>query len=243
MSLSDLFSIIAALVVIAAVGALAFWLVRSKNVEIALLKQKAVADDNDVASQQAQSQALEALNAKLESLIQHNAAAESQTADQPRQQDQAATAERLQDVREDLSQIQSLLHEMTAAPQPAASDPPATLGTTIQQALDIHEKALALDRADPTTPMNRGIVLLRMGLIDEALAAFGQALDLQPGHGTALYNRACLYALQEQPDNALDDLRTAIAGDTKFQQMARADSDFDTVRNDPRFQELVGGTA
>jgi hypothetical protein len=55
-----------------------------------------------------------------------------------------------------------------------------------------------------------------------------------------LYNLACADALLGEKDAALDHLRAAIEERPAFAESAREDSDFESIRDDPRFAELVG---
>jgi hypothetical protein len=50
-----------------------------------------------------------------------------------------------------------------------------------------------------------------------------------------LYNLACFKALAGRPDEALTHLAEAIEADPGTKEWAQVDSDFDAVRDDPRF--------
>ncbi len=102
-----------------------------------------------------------------------------------------------------------------------------------------YNHALELRPDDATTLMNRGVTLRHLERYDGSLADYNHALELRPGHANTLYNRACVYSLWNKADQAVADLGRAIDGDTKYRAMARTDSDFDNIRSDPRFQELV----
>ncbi|NJN03841.1 MAG: tetratricopeptide repeat protein [Leptolyngbyaceae cyanobacterium SL_1_1] len=56
----------------------------------------------------------------------------------------------------------------------------------------------------------------------------------------ALYNKACCYALLDQPEAALNFLQQAIAlAPDKYIELAKTDPDFTALRSDPRFQALI----
>ena len=74
---------------------------------------------------------------------------------------------------------------------------------------------------------------------DEALADYNRALELRPDYPGALYNLACLFSLTDRADEAVSHLEKAIGFDQKYQRMAATDSDFDNIRDDPRFQKLI----
>ena len=106
-------------------------------------------------------------------------------------------------------------------------------------ALKSYDSAVALSPDDPDAHMNRGIALQDLGRHEEALKAYEQSLILRPGHSDTFYNRACTYSLWNKPDEALEDLQRAIEGDAKYREKAGKDANFDNIRHDPRFQDLV----
>jgi len=59
--------------------------------------------------------------------------------------------------------------------------------------------------------------------------------------GVLLYQLACFESLAGKREAALEHLTTAIAGDPSWRAEARADSDFDPLRDDPALQELLNG--
>lgn len=110
-------------------------------------------------------------------------------------------------------------------------------------ALTDFNRSLALRPDDSETFVARAVVLQNLGRHEEALADYNRALELRPDHPNTLYNRACLYSRWEKSAEALEDLRRAIAGDPSKRDLARTDPDFDNIRRDPRFRELVGEDA
>jgi tetratricopeptide (TPR) repeat protein len=61
-----------------------------------------------------------------------------------------------------------------------------------------------------------------------------------PKDATVLYNLACAESQLGRTDDALDHLGQSISDQERFRELARNDSDFDPIRDDPRFSELVG---
>jgi hypothetical protein len=53
------------------------------------------------------------------------------------------------------------------------------------------------------------------------------------------YNVACCESLAGRPADAIEHLRFAIDGSEQFRVMAARDSDFDSIRDEPAFAELV----
>ncbi len=54
------------------------------------------------------------------------------------------------------------------------------------------------------------------------------------------YNRACFASIFGEVDQALALLKIAIEKKPSQRELARRDPDFEWIREDPRFQELVG---
>lgn len=56
------------------------------------------------------------------------------------------------------------------------------------------------------------------------------ALDLHPGNAEILYQLGCWQALAGRADDAIANVRAAIERDERYRELARTDSDLDTVR-------------
>jgi tetratricopeptide (TPR) repeat protein len=76
-------------------------------------------------------------------------------------------------------------------------------------------------------------------LMEDAVSEMQAASSLPAVHAIATYNLACVRANQERFDEALDLLEYAFSIRPEMQKEAPKDSDFATLRDDPRFQELV----
>jgi hypothetical protein len=75
----------------------------------------------------------------------------------------------------------------------------------------------------------------------EAVADRGRELIEQyPQYATPIYNVACCEALVGRKEDAIAHLGRAIALSERFREFAKGDSDFDAIRDEPAFQELVG---
>lgn len=73
---------------------------------------------------------------------------------------------------------------------------------------------------------------------DEAKALLLEGLELHPGNASLLYNLACVEAVSGEKDAALEHLAEA-AKNPRFRRFAETDSDFDSLRDDPRFTRLI----
>jgi tetratricopeptide (TPR) repeat protein len=76
---------------------------------------------------------------------------------------------------------------------------------------------------------------------DKAAAVLSEAHEEYPDDAGILFNLACAESLLGRPDQAIEHLRQSIANDDSFREIARSDSDFDPIREEPAFRELVAG--
>ena len=68
-------------------------------------------------------------------------------------------------------------------------------------------------------------------------------IEAHPEYPGPLYNLACCESLAGRKDDAIKHLRLAIEGNEPFRPMAAEDSDFDPIRDEPAFKELVSTVA
>jgi tetratricopeptide (TPR) repeat protein len=64
--------------------------------------------------------------------------------------------------------------------------------------------------------------------------------EANPQYGALFYNLACCESLAGRTADALEHLRRAIEMSERSRLYARDDSDFDPIRDEPAFKELVG---
>ena len=72
------------------------------------------------------------------------------------------------------------------------------------------------------------------------IAFLEECLRRDPGYPGALYNLACVESLAGRKEDAIRHLRLAIERAERFRSFAATDSDFDPIRDEPAFKELVG---
>ncbi len=106
-------------------------------------------------------------------------------------------------------------------------------------ALADYGRAIELNPTDVTAYNNRGLTHHELKDYAAALADCGRAIELNPTDATPVYNTACAYALQSDLEQACEWLHRAICMDAKYVEMARTDSDFDSIRNTEEFQALL----
>jgi tetratricopeptide (TPR) repeat protein len=106
----------------------------------------------------------------------------------------------------------------------------------------ICERRLAPPAAAPQTNeerYHRAVVLANRGELDEALQFLNQAIRDEPTNVAALYARASVRALQSNAEAAVADLRQAILIDASVRHQAVNDPDFEKVRDDAAFIDLI----
>ncbi|WP_293330454.1 tetratricopeptide repeat protein [Microcoleus sp. CAWBG58] len=112
----------------------------------------------------------------------------------------------------------------------------------LEEAIASYDKALEFKPDKDEAWYNRGYALGNLGRLEEAIASYDKALEFKPDLHAAFYNKACCYALHSQIDQAIQNLQQAIAlNPDKYREMAKTDSDFDSIRFDTRFQALIEG--
>jgi mannose-6-phosphate isomerase-like protein (cupin superfamily) len=86
----------------------------------------------------------------------------------------------------------------------------------------------------PITP------LYEAGKYAEAADRGRELIKENPGYAGLLYNVACCESLAGRTADAIEHLRLAIERSERFRSFAAGDSDFDPIREQPEFTELVG---
>ena len=64
-------------------------------------------------------------------------------------------------------------------------------------------------------------------------------VSYDPEDSDVLYNVACFYSMAGQVDEALEHLERAVEAGFAFKDWIESDSDFDPVRDDPRYRRLL----
>jgi tetratricopeptide (TPR) repeat protein len=67
-----------------------------------------------------------------------------------------------------------------------------------------------------------------------------ELVEANPEYAGLLYNVACCESLAGRTADAIEHLRQAIDRSERFRSLAAEDSDFDPIRDEPAFKELVG---
>ena len=126
----------------------------------------------------------------------------------------------------------------------SASDEPV-LTDRSRSYSQICEQRLAPDEAEPANAEERfyrAVLLINEGRGEDALGYIDQALQDSPTSARLLYTRASAWAIQGKVDKAVSDLRQAIAVDPQVRFQAVNDPDFEPIREEPAFIDIIEPT-
>jgi tetratricopeptide (TPR) repeat protein len=83
--------------------------------------------------------------------------------------------------------------------------------------------------------------LYEAGEYAEAADRGRELIEAHPQYAEPLYNVACCESLAGRTTDAIEHLRQAIDRSEPLRSYAKEDSDFDPIRDEPAFKDLVGG--
>ena len=115
------------------------------------------------------------------------------------------------------------------------------------QAMDQFKRAIELDNANPEYHYNLGVTYSFKGMKEEEEAAYMEVLAIEsedPSRNPALantyFNLACLYALQGKKDQAFAQLDKLFLVDAnKLYHYVQSDEDLNSLRDDPRYKQIM----
>jgi tetratricopeptide (TPR) repeat protein len=148
------------------------------------------------------------------------------------------------------------LYERAEAARPEDYQSPL-LVTPLYEATGRHEAALAAARRgvaaarahldlhpdDSRAHYLAGNGLVRLGERDEGVRLAERALQIHPHEEAVLYNVACVYALADDTERALDCLERAVERGFGNRRWLEIDPDLASLRGRERFESLIGRLA
>lgn len=109
-----------------------------------------------------------------------------------------------------------------------------------EEALAAYEKVLDLKHDYHHAWNHRSYILMRLNRYQEAWSCFEKVLKIQPDSSSLYYNQAFYYVAQGQIELVLENLKRAIQLQPKIMRdKAQTYSDFDAIREDERFKQLI----
>ena len=119
------------------------------------------------------------------------------------------------------------------------------LADRIRTYLTICEQRMAPAQPEPQNGEERylrAVVLANEGQLEQSLHLLNQCLNETPGSASLLYARASVWALQGNGQAAVADLQQAIAIEPTLRFQATNDPDFEKVRDDASFIDIIEPT-
>lgn len=102
-------------------------------------------------------------------------------------------------------------------------------------------KLAEMNPRNPGLWINLAYIRRRTQSLDAAVETLQRAFDANPQDALAHFNMACYRAMQNRSEEALVLLRHALHLDPKLRSLAKAERDFDSIRELPAFQQLLSG--
>ncbi len=102
------------------------------------------------------------------------------------------------------------------------------------------ELPASVQRYAPELWWDSGLPLYEQGSYAEAAAKGRELIELRPDQAYLYFNTACCESLAGEKAEAIEHLRQAIDMWDGCREMAKRDSDFDPLRDEPAFTELIG---
>ena len=84
-----------------------------------------------------------------------------------------------------------------------------------------------------------GRAYYEQGKYDSAIKSYQKAIAINPDYVTAHYNLARAYSLENEETLAIESLQKAMTLDKRIIAASEIDSAFDTIRENPEFQQLI----
>jgi tetratricopeptide (TPR) repeat protein len=117
-----------------------------------------------------------------------------------------------------------------------------------EQSLEVYKKILKIEPKRVDALNNKGNLLYLLGDYDGSLKIYDKSIksiqvlskELKPYEkGKPYYNKSCVLAQMEKIEDSLICLKEAINLDSKYILKAKNDADFDKIRHDRRFIDLI----
>ena len=95
---------------------------------------------------------------------------------------------------------------------------------------------------DPDQLFHRAVFASNFGRYDEALGLLDKAVAIRPNDASIFYARASVRGLQGNVDAAAGELKRAVALDPNLRFQAASDPDFERVRDEAAFIDVIEPT-
>jgi tetratricopeptide (TPR) repeat protein len=82
--------------------------------------------------------------------------------------------------------------------------------------------------------------LYQSGQYTELVDRARETVEAHPEYAEPMYNLACCESLAGRPEDAIGHLRQAVEKSDRLREYAKGDTDFDPIREEPAFKQLIG---
>ena len=107
--------------------------------------------------------------------------------------------------------------------------------------IEVYPRYLAQHPDDARSHIYYAIDLAQVDRVEEARIEAARALELSPGDSLMMYNIACFYSRMKETKLAIESLKNSIAAGLEDYEWIKRDPDFDSIRNEPEYIELMKG--
>jgi tetratricopeptide (TPR) repeat protein len=109
----------------------------------------------------------------------------------------------------------------------------------LKDAKRFYEEVLKLDSRHVDALNNLGVVYLQEKDYSAAQRKFEAITRIEPNDADPYYNLACLHAVRGEKRQSLAYLKKAVSLNPLVRTWARMDTDLDSLRNTPEFEEII----
>lgn len=114
---------------------------------------------------------------------------------------------------------------------------------TPEQQIEAYDEILKIRPGDLEALASKADAAMAMREFHWALSICNRVLEVDDSNQDALYQRACAYACLGAEDQAIYDLTQAIAGRVALRELAAEEADFENLKGNERFEQLLSGDA
>jgi serine/threonine protein kinase/Tfp pilus assembly protein PilF len=115
------------------------------------------------------------------------------------------------------------------------------INEVLQSSIKVYPRYLLQHPDDARAHLFYSLDLLLIGKNDEAKNEAAKAIELNPTDPLMQYNASCFYSRIGEKDLAIETLKNAMTAGYQDYEWIKRDSDLDSIRNEPKFIELMKG--
>jgi tetratricopeptide (TPR) repeat protein len=109
----------------------------------------------------------------------------------------------------------------------------------LEDAIECWDRVLEINPKNKIACIVKGDVLSHLGRHDEAIECCEKALEIDPNFDGTWYYKACFESKRGNIDDAITSLKKAIEINDECIERANRDKDFDNIKDDKRFTQLL----